>query len=60
MRICFLSEGDTGDGRTGATGRATGSAEAKLKLLGGGRWVGKALKPAAGGAVEKRGACNGG
>ena len=28
---------------------------AKLKLLGGGGWVGKALKPAAGGAVEKKG-----
>ena len=35
---------------------ATGGAVAKVKLLGGGRWVGKVPKPAVGGAVEKRGA----
>ena len=45
-----------GDGRAGATGGATGGVVAKVKLLAGGTWVWKALKPAAGGAVEKRGA----
>ena len=49
-----------GDGQAGVTGHTVGSVEAKVKLLGGGRWVEKGTNPAVGGVVEKGGACNSG